>query len=331
MNLKNRFKEFRISAGPVFDELKFILHRIKESPLSIVGAAIIVFYLAVALLAPVLAPPLTGRDPYTILHYGERYGSPDYTIDPRVPQPGYPFGTTEGQYDLYYGCVWGARVAFRIGIEVVGLCLVIGIIIGTISGYYGSVIDELMMRFTDIVLAFPGLLLAMALVLSLPRELSILGVFTVSLTSLDKVLIALILVSWPSYARVIRSEILRIRTEDYVEAAKSAGCSDFRILTRHVIPNAIYPIVIMASLDTGAVVLTAAAMGFLGLGAPAGYADWGQLVALSRNWILGTLDNPMLYWHVYIIPGLFIFIFVLGWNLIGDAFRDVLDPMIRRK
>jgi peptide/nickel transport system permease protein len=158
-------------------------------------------------------------------------------------------------------------------------------------------------------------------------------IYTMSLelTDLDKVLIALALVGWPGYTRVMRGEILRVRQEDYVEAAKAVGCSDFRIIVRHIIPNAMYPVIIMASLDIGSIVLTAAALSFLGIGAPLGYADWGQMISFARNWIWAGIENPWQYWYTFTIPGIFIFVFVLGWNLLGDAFRDILDPTLRRK
>jgi peptide/nickel transport system permease protein len=119
-----------------------------------------------------------------------------------------------------------------------------------------------------------------------------------------------------------------VKQEDYVEAAKAVGCSDARVIFRHILPNAIYPLLIMASLDIGAIVLSAAALSFLGLGAPPGYADWGQMINFSRAWI-AVKGNY--YWFTWLIPGLFIFTFVLGWNLLGDAFRDVFDPTLRRR
>ncbi|MCD6529091.1 ABC transporter permease [Candidatus Bathyarchaeota archaeon] len=293
-------------------ELKFSLHRIKSSPLSIAGIAIILFFAAIAILAPVLAPPPKGwRDPYMIPHEG-------WDPTPKPPSEGHPFGTTQQQYDIYYGCIWGTRTAFYVGFVVVGTGVLISLVIGSIAGYYGGVIDEALMRFTDIIFAFPTLVLAMALV-------------TAFGPSLESVIKALILVSWPSYARVIRGEVLSVKQNDYVEAAKSIGCSDFRVIVRHILPNSIFPLLIMASLDIGAIVLTEAALSFLGLGPPIGFADWGQMVAFSRNWIVGPPGDPYKYWYTYIIPGLFIFTFVLGWNLLGDAFRDILDPTLRRR
>jgi len=294
-------------------EVKFSISRIMKSPLSIVGIAIVVFFAAVAILAPVLAPPRPNKDPFIMPR-----PKWDWSFTPRPPSPSNPFGTIEGQYDLFYGCIWGTISAFRIGFMVIIPVLIIALILGSVAAYYGGIIDELMMRFTDIIFAFPTLVLAIALV-------SVLG------PSLDNVMLALILVGWPGYARVIRGEILRVKQEDYVEAAKAVGCSDLRIIIRHILPNAIYSTVIMASLDIGAIVLSAAALSFLGLGAPAGYADWGQIIARARHWIYGNPADPFAFWHAFIIPGLFIFTFVLGWNLLGDAFRDILDPTLRRR
>ena len=283
----------------------------RETPLSIVGSAIVIFFTIVAIAAPVLAPPRPGRDPYMIPRYG-------YSPIPKPPSPEHPFGLTQGQYDLYYGVIWGTRAAYRIGVLIIAISALIGIVIGGVAGYYGGIIDEILMRVTDIIFAFPGLILAMALVVAFGP-------------GLDSVTLAMVLVWWPGYARLIRGEFLRIKSEDFVEAAKAIGCSDLRVIVKHILPNAIYPLLIMASLDIGSVVLVVAALSFLGLGAPEGYADWGQLISLSRNWITGRPGDPFAYWYVYTIPGLFLFLFVMGWNLLGDALRDVMDPMIRRR
>jgi peptide/nickel transport system permease protein len=205
-----------------------------------------------------------------------------------------------------------------VGLQVIIAVLLIGIVLGSLAGYFGGVIDEVIMRATDIFLAFPPLILAMAIAIALGP-------------SLDNVIRVLIVVTWPVYARLIRGDILAIREEGYIEAAKAVGCSHLRILMRHILPNAIYPTLIMASLDMGAVVLAAAALSFLGLGAPEGYADWGQMIGFSRNWIVGPPGDPLRYWYTVAIPGLFILFFVLGWNLLGDAFRDILDPKLRRR
>lgn len=300
-----------IKESPQFKELMFIAKRIRESPLSIAGIIIVIIFTIIALSAPILAPPRPGRDPYIIPRDG-------YFPEPQPPSPEHPFGTTQGQYDLYYGVIWGTRSAYRIGVMVVAVNALLGILIGSIAGYYKGVVDEILMRMTDVIFAIPGLILAMALVVAFGP-------------GLDSITLALILVGWPTYARLIRGEVLKVGSEDFVEAAKAIGCSDFRVIVRHVLPNSIFPLIIMASLDIGSIVIIAAALSFLGLGAPEGYADWGQLIALSRNWITGKPGDPFAYWHVYTIPGLFLFIFVMGWNLLGDAFRDILDPTIRRR
>jgi peptide/nickel transport system permease protein len=366
-----------LKASPTIRELKFMLYRVRQNPLSLIGLGIILFFVFVGLFAPLLAPPKPGFDPFMIPRRS-------YSPIPQPPSMAYPFGLSPDGYDIYYGCVWGTITAFRVGVTVVAFALVIGVIIGILAGYYGGIVDEILMRFTDVIIVFPGLILALAFSIALPSTLGITavpvmiaisiiavlitlmqvlreglsrkGTLTLSVTivlvaitiflyvgaipnvklislelsKLDKVLLALTLVGWPGYARVIRGEVLRVKTEDYVEAAKAAGCSDFRILTRHIIPNAIYPILILASLDIGSIVLTAAALSFLGVGAEPGFADWGQLVEKSQQF-LGTGELLVKYWFIWIIPGAFIFIFSLGWNLLGDAIRDIMDPTLRRR
>jgi len=291
---------------------RFMLHQLRRNPLSMAGIIILLIFVIVAVFAPLIAPPPEGhRDPYQIPRDG-------YSPIPQPPSGEHYFGTTEGQYDIFYGVVWGARSAFKVGLAVIGIVLAIGIVLGSLAGYFGGIVDEIIMRVTDIFLAFPALILAMAITAALGP-------------SLRSVLIAITVVSWPAYARLIRGDILAIREEDYVEAARGVGASHFRIIGRHILPNSIYPALIMASLDIGAVVLAAAALSFLGLGVPEGYADWGQMIQFSRNWIVGPPGNPLAYWYTVTIPGLFILFFVLGWNLMGDAFRDILDPRLARR
>ena len=287
--------------------VRYFFYQLRKNPLSILGISIILVFLVIALLAPVIAPPPEGHtETYQIPRSG-------FSPTPQPPNAEHPFGTTEGQYDIFYGVIWGTRTAFQVGLLVVGATLILGIFLGSIAGYFGGIIDEIIMRITDIFLAFPPLILAMAITVALGP-------------SITSVMFALIIVYWPSYTRLIRGDILSIREEDYVEATRGVGSSHARIIIRHILPNAIFPSLIMASLDIGAVVLAAAALSFLGLGAPEGYADWGQMIQFARNWIVGPPGNPLAYWYTVTIPGLFILFFVLGWNLIGDAFRDILDP-----
>jgi peptide/nickel transport system permease protein len=269
-------------------------------------------FVVIAITAPLLAPPLENQDDsYQIPRDG-------FSPTPKPPSAEHKFGTTQGQYDIFYGVIWGTRSAFKVGMAVVGMVLLLGIILGSLAGYFGGLVDEVIMRVTDVFLALPPLVLAMAIAAALGP-------------SLTSVMIALIIVSWPAYARLIRGDVLLVREEDYVEAARGAGASPLRIIGRHVLPNAIYPTLVMASLDMGAIVLSASALSFLGLGAPEGYADWGQMIQFSRNWIVGPPGNPLAYWYTVTIPGLFILFFVLAWNLLGDAFRDILDPRLAKR
>ena len=280
---------------------------LKRRPMSLLGIALIGSFFLVAVFAPVLAPPAPkSRDAYLIPQAG-------YSPDPVRPSAAHRFGTTEQQFDLYYGMVWGTRTAFRVALSVVVTSLIIGVLMGAVAGFYGGWVDEAIMRFTDIMLAFPDMVLAVVIV-------------AVRGPSLHNVMVAVTVVSWPSYARLLRGDVLSLKERDFVLAARALGASDARILLRHIIPNAIYPVLVVASLSMGRIVITAAALSFLGLGAPVGYADWGQLISLSRNWILGSSGNPFEFWHTVFIPGFTIFLFVLGWNLLGDAVRDILDP-----
>jgi peptide/nickel transport system permease protein len=296
---------------PRIRELKFTLGRIFKNPSAIIGFSLLLCFTAVAVFAPYIAPPKYQHNPYQMPHKG-------YSQTPKPPSKAHIFGTTSGQYDIFYGAVWGTRTAFKIGIFVIGIAVIIGVTLGIISGYYGGIMDEIIMRIVDIVFAIPLLVLTMAIVVAYGR-------------GLDKVMIALAMVKWRDYVRVMRSSILTLRELDYVQAAKVMGVSDVKIMLKHILPNGIYPVLVMASMDIGSMVIVAAFMSFIGLGAPKGYADWGQMVALARNYIVGPPDDPLKYWHAIAIPGICIILFVLAWNLIGDALRDAFDPKQRRR
>jgi peptide/nickel transport system permease protein len=194
----------------------------------------------------------------------------------------------------------------------------IGIIYGSISAYYGGVVDNIMMRIVDILLILPGILAALILAAVLTPKIG---------KSVLPTMIALIAFGWMGYSRIIRGDILSIKERDYIMAARVIGVKDGRILLRHILPNAIFPTLVLASLAIGDVVLAFAALSFLGVGTQVGYADWGQVLSFARNWII-SLNT---YWYIIVFPGITLVLFVMGWNLVGDAFRDVLDPRMRGK
>lgn len=289
-------------------EARFVFKRFRDNPTAFAGFAAILVFVGIAVLAPVLAPcgVVEGHDDCSKM--------PRTTLNPTPEPPSaeHPLGTLPNGWDIYYGLIWGTRAAFAVSLRVVLVTVLFGVALGAIAGFYGGKVDEVIMRVVDIFLAFPALVLALAFLAVLREQ------------SLDNIMLAIMIVFWPGYTRLIRGEILSIREQTFVEAGRALGASDLRVIFRHVLPNAIYPILIVATLDIGAVVLIAAALGFLGF-LPAGFAEWGGMISLARNWI--TDPN---YWYTFTFPGLIILAFVLGWNLLGDAFRDILDPRLRR-
>lgn len=294
---------------PPQDRVPRWLKVLVRNPVSITGTVLVILFALVAILAPVLAPPPIPSQPYNIPRDG-------FTAEPLPPGPGEPLGTTQGQYDLYYGIIWGTRTAFKIGLIVTGLAVLIGGTIGAVSGYVGGWVDEVLQRIVEIFLAFPFLLAALTLATILGAKIQ---------NGLITGMIALIAFGWPSYARLIRGDVLSVKEREFVLASKALGAPGWRILLTHVVPNAMYSLLVVGSLDIGTYVLTFAALSFLGVGAGEGYADWGQLLSYARNWI-PSLNT---HWWIVVYPGLALLLFVLAFNLIGDAFRDALDPKMR--
>jgi len=287
----------------------WVLKQLFTRPLSLVGFLLLFAFIVIAVFAPWIAPPKYANEPYRIPRDG-------YWAEPKPPNAQHLLGTAEGQYDIFYGVIWGTRTAFKVGIIITVSACAIGMIIGSVAAYYGGFIDEILMRITDIFYTLPFLVAAMVLTVVLGR-------------SLENSMIALICFTWMGYARVIRSEILKIREIDYTQAARALGASNLRILLRHIIPNALYPIFVMVSMNIGSMVISISTLSFLGLGAEVGYADWGQMISLARNWMMGSAGNAAAYWFTVVCPGVPIILFVLAWNLVGDSLRDVLDPRMR--
>lgn len=286
--------------------------QILRNPLSVAGMIILTVFILIAVFAPLIAPPpARSRDPFQIPRAG-------FKAEPSPPSADHPFGTTEGQYDIFYGVIWGTRTAFLVGVVIVGSTLIFGLLVGSTAAYLGGWVDDVLMRVTEIFLAFPFLLAALTMAAVLQPKLGR-GLYTG--------MVALIVFGWMGYARIIRGDIFAVKEREFITAARSIGVKDFNILFRHILPNAIFPTMVVASLDIATIVLAFAALSFLGLGAELGYADWGQMLALARNWI----PNLSKYWFIVVFPGTALLLFVLGWNLLGDALRDIVDPRMRGK
>lgn len=317
-----------------------IPRQLLSNHLSQTGFVILALFAFIALFAPILAPPLpNARDPMKIPRDG--FGAvpqPPGTVWQRNPPPVpfwytaltgkdqwvHVFGMASGGWDIYYGVIWGSRTAFLTGMVITFFVVVIGLIVGTLSAFYGGKTDLILQRITEVFMAFPFFIAAMTAATLLQPLLG--GKAGVGGTGLLTAAIAIVIFGWMGYSRLIRGDILSVRERDYVMAARAVGSRDRNIMTKHIVPNAIFPTLVVASLDIGTYVVTFAALSFLGLGAETGYADWGQLISFSRNWIT-TLDQ---YWYIVFFPSMALVLFVLAWNLVGDAVRDVMDPRSRK-
>lgn len=280
---------------PYWKEFRFTLKLLRRNPLAAAGLTVLGLFAAAAILAPWVAP----------------YGPEERIWAERQQPPSWrhPLGTDENGGDILSRIIWGARVDLGISLLVVGSAAALGSIMGAAAGFLGGKLDEALMRITDVFLAFPGLILAMAIAAVLGR-------------SLTNLALALIIVWWPGYARLVRGVVLSEREKPYVEAAKAAGAGSFRIILKHLLPNSIYPLLVNATLDLGLVMLTAAGLSFIGFGAEAGVAEWGVMIADGRNYLF---QAP---W-VVAFPGLAILLCSLALNLLGDGLRDALDPRLR--
>ncbi len=312
---------------------RFLGKMFKAYPLSLVGFAIVMLFAAMALLAPVIAPPVED-DPYICPYDGptRQEWFSGIGVLPTLPSPEHPFGTIDG-YDVYYGCVWGIRTAFRISIVTTVVTLALGFVIGSAAGYFEGIVDELLMRLTDAFFALPGLLyvIIIALVIPLNWEVNFGSFnFTIAISGFDRIMLALGVIGWPPYARLIRGEIKKVKEQDFVEAARAIGCSRLRILTKHILPNSINPVLSLAFLNIGGVVLAASTVAFLGFGAGAGYAEWGTIMANARSLLVIVSADSTRYAFMLFIPGAFLSAFVFGWSLLGDSLKNIMDPTLSR-
>lgn len=283
---------------PKYKEFRFSLHLLQKNTLTRLALYLVVALFLVALLAPLIIP-------YP-LHIRQETNT-DNRLQP--PSSGHLFGTDELGRDIFSRVIYGTRISLNTAVLAVGLALLIGVPLGAIAGTVGGWVDEVIMRMTDIFLSFPPLLLAIAIV-------SIMG------PNLQNAMLAIALSWWPWYTRLVRGQAISLKERKFIHAAEAIGTSRMKIIFGHIVPNTISPVIVQASLDMGGVILTIASLSFLGLGAQAPTPEWGLMISTSRNYFLNAA------WYS-IFPGLAIFVTVLGFNLLGDGFREILDPKTR--
>ena len=271
--------------------------RFYHNPLAMIGFVIVVALLFMAIFAPYIAP-----QGITSGLTGDALASQRF----QPPSAEHWFGTDGQANDVFSRIVMGSRLTLLIVGIVIFTAPVLGFIIGTVSGYFGGWVDILLMRITDVFLAFPKLVFALALAAALGR-------------GLESAIFAIAITSWPAYARLARAETLTIRNSDYLAAAKLQGAGHWRLISVHIMPLCLSSLIVRVTLDMAGIILTAAGLGFLGLGAQPPMPEWGAMIAEGRDYILS-------YWWLATFPGLAIFVVALGFNLLGDGLRDVLDP-----
>jgi peptide/nickel transport system permease protein len=277
------------------DRLRELWRVIRRSKLALIGLVIIVSLVVLAIIGPTIAP----------------YDPNDLNVRQRTQAPSlsHPFGTDDRGRDVLSRVLYGARVSLKVGFIAVGISATVGVLLGAVSGYFRGWLDELIMRLTDIMFAFPGILLAIAI-------MAVLG------PSVTNAMIALGIVYTPIFARITRAAVLAVRSEVFVEAARASGAGSSRIIARHIMPNVLAPIIVETTLSLAFAILAEAALSFLGLGTPPPAPSWGRMLSEGREFIR---DAPWMG----LFPGLAIVITVMGFNFLGDGLRDALDPRLK--
>jgi len=294
--LSVKWKSFIESKKPLIDDWKHTAYLWRKSRLTMIGTFVVLFFIVIAIFAPYIAP----YDPI----------AQDLKQRLLPPSSEHLFGTDQFGRDIFSRVIYGSRIAIWIILLVSIISGGIGTLVGVFAGYFGGVVDEVLMRITDMFLAFPSLVLAMAFAAAMGP-------------SLTNTIIAISLVYWTVYARLARAEALRVKNMEYIEAEKAMGASNLRIIFLHVLPMCISPVLVQLTLRMGTIILTAAGLGFLGLGAQPPTPEWGAMVSDGRNYLVDQ-------WWISTFPGMAIAIVVLGFNLLGDGIRDMLDPRLRR-
>ena len=270
------------------------LYHLRRNPLVLIGIVIAILWVALAIIAPAIAPvdPLKQDLPNRL----------------QAPNAQFLMGSDELGRDIFSRVLWGSRITIPASLAVIFMGSILGVVIGAVAGYAGGLIDEWLMRLTELFMAFPFIILAMAVTAALGADII-------------NAVLALSVVWWPRYARVLRGLVLEVKSQEYVEAAHSAGAGGFYILFRTILPNCIAPAVILATLDIGTAVLSFAALSFIGLGPEPSSPEWGRMVSIGIDFF----DQ----WWMWLFPGFAISSLVMAFNFIGDGMRDILDPRLR--
>lgn len=285
------------NAPAVQSRLKAVWRRLLRNRMATIGGCVVLFFVCVAVFAPLIAP----YDP----------NKPDFISRMQGPSRDHWLGTDTLGRDMLSRIIYGSRYSLLAGIVSVTIAAFAGTLLGLVSGYYGGWVDMVIMRFMDMLLAFPGILLAIAIISVLGR-----GLFNA--------MVSVGLYSVPSFARVVRSRVLSLREQEFVESARAIGSTDSRIIFRHILPNIATPVIIMSTMRLGTTILSAASLSFLGLGAQPPTPEWGAILSGGRD-VLRVAP------HIATFPGLAILITVVGFNLLGDGVRDALDPKLKDK
>ncbi len=300
------------------------MRRLLARKQAVAALLIIAVYVVTALAAPTLSPPRDPRNPSGLKLVGRQ------SIGvPQPPSDKARLGVTQEQYDVFHALIWGARSALRLGVIVAVLTTVLGTLLGALSGYIGGWFNGLILRITDAFLAFPsviGVLLFLQLFTENAPDWFLPPTPVPSLLAnagLNPIMATLIAFSWMPYTRLINANIQRLKSADYVLAARAVGVKPARILFRHLLPNAISPAIVLFARDVGGMVILDAVFAFFKLG---GTVEWGQLLALNRSWILGTGGNPLTYWWVYLPFTLALVVYGVAWGLLGESLNSALNP-----
>lgn len=268
----------------------------RRNRLALLGAAIVVLLFLTAILAPAIAP----------------YDPAAYDVKKILESPGrkHPMGTDQLGRDVFSRVLWGSRISLRVGFVAVGIATVIGVFLGSVAGYYGGFLDALIMRFVDIMLTFPRFFLLLSVIAFLKP-------------SIETIMIVIGVTGWMGVARLVRAEFLSLKEREFVQSARALGARDFRIITRHVLPNAMAPVLVSATFGVAGAILTESALSFLGLGIQPPTPSWGNILTDGKA-------NIEIAWWLSLFPGLAILITVLAYNLLGEGIRDALDPRLRQ-